>query len=113
MSERSGPKVMFLGMGKNDDHLEFQEMLQSLETFRVPPDFLAGIYITDLDDKRYKINKKLITNSVGYDNLDTEMRRLGVKPDIKLIEIVIDFDRAKSQIATQSSTLLDALFNDK
>lgn len=110
MAEREDPKVVFLGKGRKNS-AKFQEMLSSLETFSVPAEFIEGIYVTDLTEKRYKINQTLLTESIGYDNISKEMHRLGIVRDVKMIEVVIDFDKAQNSIQQQSADILDSLFN--
>ena len=110
MAEREDPKVVFLGKSKKNNE-KFHSILKTLETFRVPAEFLHGIYVTDLADYRYQINNSLLTQSIGYDNIGDEMRRLGVSRDVKQIEIIIDLDKAQKIIEQQSADMLNALFN--
>lgn len=108
---RVTPQVVILGKGKQSELKATHNLIKSIEPSSVPPELLDSVFLTLVDDTRYKIDQSQLQNGIDYQNLDEYVHKLGIKADIKLIEIIIDLDMTKGLLTDASNQYLSHLFD--
>lgn len=112
MSDKSSPEVVILGKGKKKDHQETHDLIKQIQPSSVPAELLDSVFITLADDSRYKVDSQYLDQGVDYSRIEEQMKKLGVKGDISLVEVVVDLDAVKQELNSQSHAVLDSLFDE-
>ena len=108
---RVTPQVVILGKGKQSELKATHNLIKSIQPSAVPPELLDSIFLTLVDDTRYKVDQSMLDKGVDYENLDEYVHNLGLNADIKLIEIIIDLDATKGVLTDASNQYL-GLFDE-
>lgn len=107
------PQVVILGKGKQSELKATHNLIKSIQPSSVPPELLDSVFLTLVDDSRFKIESaQIMEHGIDYENLDRYVAQLGLQSDIRLIEIIVDLDATKSKLDDASSRYLDDLFDD-
>ena len=105
------PQVVILGKGKQSELKATHNLIKSIQPSSVPPELLDSVFLTLVDETKYKIDQSQLENGIDYDNLDEYVHKLGLSSDIKLIEIIIDLDATKGMLTDASNQYLSHLFD--
>lgn len=111
MSENS-PEVVILGKGKKKDHKETHDLIKQIQPSSVPAELLDSVFVTLADDTRYKVDPQYLDQGVDYSRIEEQIKKLGVKGDITLVEVIVDLDAVKQELTSQSHAVLDSLFDE-
>lgn len=106
------PKILIVGVGKNAGTDAINAIISTVEPTQIPCVLLEGMYVTLNDGTKYKVEKQYLGEGVDYRNIEQSLSKLGIRKDIRLIEIVIDLDAAQRLFARHSADILDPLFED-
>lgn len=106
------PQVVILGKGKQSELKATHNLIKSIQPSSVPPELLDSVFLTLVDDSRYKVDGEMLIKGIDYDNLDRYVESLGLQADIRLIEIIIDLDATKNVLDDASSSYLGDLFDN-
>jgi hypothetical protein len=106
------PKVVLLGKSTSKNPA-IQDMLQNMKhTLQIPPHFLDSVYVTLASSETYKIQKKHLLKGVDYKNIEKHLHDIGIREEIAIIEIVIDLDKAMTQVQKDTLEFLNDLFDE-
>ena len=102
--ENDGAKVVILGKGKDKTSRDIQELITGINPTHIPIVILDGVYVVENNNKRTRIAKKLMDESIVPMDIEKYIRTTGIPPkDIKQIEIIIDLDKTKNTLDTKIS----------
>jgi len=107
-----GPEVVILGKGKKADHKETHDLIKEIQPSSVPAELLDSVFITLVDESRYKVDSQYLDQGIDYTRIEEQMKKLGLKGDIALIEVVVDLDAVKQELTSVSHAVLDSLFDE-
>ena len=108
------PRVIILGKGKASKDAEMQGLIESIELDQIPGDLIDSMYVTvtDPEEVKYKIDSKFLTGGIDYNQIDKYLGKFGMINKVSLIEIVVDFDRAKTLLDSTVSKILEPYFDE-
>lgn len=104
---KTTPQVVLLGKGKKAGLKETHDLIKDIQPSSIPPELLDSVMITSVNNKQYKVDPDILKHGIDYDNITDHLARLGLREDIKLVEIVINLDRTQAQLTDASSTFLN------
>lgn len=105
------PRVVLLGKSTTKNP-EVHNMLDGIDTCQIPSQFLDSVYVTTLDEEKYKIHKKHLKGGVHYDQIEKHLERLGMRDKVSLVEVVINLDDAYAAIKLEADAYLNAIFDN-
>lgn len=106
------PKILIVGVGKKGGTDVVNDIISTVEPTQIPCSLLENMYVTLKDGTKYKVEKRYLGDSIDYKNIEQSLSKLGIRKDVKTIEIVIDLDAAHRLFARHSADILDPLFED-
>lgn len=89
-----------------------QDMLQGINASQIPAKFLDSVYVTLATGKVYSIENKYLKDGVSYKNFEDHLRRVGIKGDITMVEIIVDLDKARTHLQQEANDILDSVFDE-
>lgn len=113
MSARGTPKVVLVGKQKNhQDYVDICNIISDIRPNQIPREFLHAVLVTTLSNHCHELSNKQLINGVDYENIERYLQDLGIRlPDVQLVEIVIDLDRAQKALKKEVS-ILDTILNE-
>jgi len=105
------PRVVILGKGKSSRTEEMHDLMTNIELEEIPADLLDSMFVTMVNEQRYKIDRRFLKDGISYSGIDKQLQKLGITDDIQLIEIVVDFDKAKKVLDSELGAILNPFFN--
>jgi len=108
------PRVIILGKGKASKNAEMQDLIDKIELDQIPGELIDSMYVTvtDPEEIKYKIDNKFLSGGIDYNQIDKYIGKFGMINKVQLIEIVVDFDRAKSLLDSTVSKILNPYFDE-
>jgi hypothetical protein len=106
------PKVVLLGKNSGEESEKTQKILASINPEEIPGEFLYSVFITSTNGTRYQLDKKNLKRGISYKNIDETIRKLKVKGEVDVIEIVIDLGKVQTKLDEQSAEFLNKFFDN-
>ena len=112
MPAYSTPRVVLVGKQKNhQDYVDICNIISDIRPSQIPREFLHTVFVTTQNDRCHELSNKQLMNGVDYENIERYLQDLGIRlPDVQLVEIVIDLERAQSALKHEVS-VLDTILN--
>lgn len=105
------PRVVLLGKSITKDPA-VHNMLDGIDTSKIPSEFLDSVYVTTMDEEKFKIHKKHLKGGIQYGQIEAQLERLGMKGKVYLVEVVVNLDDAYAAIKSEAGAYLDAIFDN-
>jgi hypothetical protein len=105
------PKVVLLGKSTTKNPA-IHNMLEGIDTIQIPNAFLDSVYVTTLEQEKFKIHKKHLKDGIHYSEIEKHLERLGMKDKVSLVEVIVNLDDAYAAIKLEAIEYLDAIFSN-
>lgn len=111
MSTYGNPRVVLVGKQKNhQDYVDLCNIISDIRPNQIPREFLHTVLVTTQNNHRHELSSKQLSNGVDYENIERYLIDLGIRlPDVRLVEIVIDLERAQKALNQEVSMLTTIL----
>lgn len=111
MSTYGTPRVVLVGKQRNhQDYLDLCNLISDIRPNQIPREFLHSVLVTTTNNRKHELSTKQLKNGVDYENIEKYLIDLGIRlPDVQLVEIVIDLERAQKALNTEVSVLTSIL----
>lgn len=106
------PKILIVGVGQKGESSTVNDIISTVEPTQIPCSLLENLYVTLTDGTKYRVEKTYLGEGIDYKNIEQSLSNLGIRKDVKLIEIVIDLDAAHKLFSRHSADILDPLFEE-
>jgi len=112
VSNHETPRVVIMGTGKTHNAEDINAIMSTVEPVLIPLSVLDSMYITFTDNTRVVVEKRFLDDGVDYKNIEGSLRKMGISANIKLVEIVVDLDKAYTMLQEKTGLILDPLFQE-
>ena len=106
------PRVVLLGRNAGVDTEKTHKILSSIEPLDIPGEFLYSIFVTTTNGTKYQVDKKTLKRGINYKDIDKSIRKLNIKDDIDVVEVVLDLAKIQSTLDRQSNEFLSKFFDN-
>lgn len=106
------PRVVLLGRNAGADTEKTHKILSSIEPLDIPGEFLYSIFVTTTNGTKYQLDKKTLKNGISYKDIDKSIRKLNIKEDVDIVEVVLDLGKIQSTLDKQSNEFLSKFFDN-
>jgi len=105
------PKVVLLGKGDHKHTNEMLDLLNTIEPSYIPSNLIDSVYVTLVDQSKFKIDEKFFKAGIHYESIEEHLRTMNMK-EVDTIEIVVDLEKTSAYLKSDAGKFLKQFFKD-
>lgn len=104
------PKIIMVGKGYKNSSKNIKDIIGSIAPSCIPGDLLDSVVVQLIDNSKYKIDKRYLSDGIDYSTLGQQLAKFGISQEVTQVEIVVDLEKADKDISSEVDQIFGSYF---